>query len=41
MDLIVDELGEVVVNNVHVGAGAAGQPPRRPLEEGWLGRCRQ
>jgi diacylglycerol kinase (ATP) len=23
MDLIVDELGEVVVNNVHVGAGAA------------------
>jgi diacylglycerol kinase family enzyme len=23
MDLIVDELGEVVVNNVHIGAGAA------------------
>ena len=29
IDLIVDEAGEVVVNNVHVGAGAAGQPQGR------------
>ena len=32
VDLILDDTGQVVVNNVHVGAGRAGQPPRRPLE---------
>ena len=42
MDLVVDEVGEVVVNSVHVGAGRQRQPPRRPLEgAARLGRGRQ
>ena len=32
VDLVVDELGGVVVNHVHVGAERAGQPARHPLE---------
>ena len=32
VDLIVDEVGEIVVNNVHVGAGAQASRTRRPLE---------
>ena len=32
MDLIVDQLGGVVVNSVHAGAECPGQPPRGALE---------
>ena len=32
VDLLIDELGEIVVNNVHVGRRRPGQPEGPPLE---------